>query len=205
MLTKTTILEACGAFCMGGANTQEIYPQAGAQRVGASAAIVIGPSFGLRVDLNSINISDDLTVGGHLYADENHLRQGGIHPDYFPLSNIDFRGGVRFIDDRLTGGSNPTNSAYSFGGKHYPAVPCETTTATARYPSVMPYFGIGFVHQPIRKGFSFITDLDVAYGVPLVSYTMSQTLTRHASDESADDRSILWSKNETLMTSISAV
>jgi hypothetical protein len=40
MLTKTTILEACTAFCMGGNNTPVIHLHAGTQGVGAGAAIV---------------------------------------------------------------------------------------------------------------------------------------------------------------------
>jgi hypothetical protein len=69
--------------------------------------------------------------------------------------------------------------AQMFGGKHT-RLPRDTATATAEYPTVMPYFGIAFGHQPSAKGFGFITDIGVAYGVPRTTYTLSPSLTQHA-------------------------
>ncbi len=70
--------------------------------------------------------------------------------------------GLRFNDDDLRGVSVPTNGSYVFGGK--------------RYPTVMPYFGIGYGHRPASKGLGFVADLGVAYGIPKCSYTLSPEL-----------------------------
>jgi hypothetical protein len=40
--------------------------------------------------------------------------------------------------------------------------------------------GIGYGHHPQAKGFGFIADLGVAYGIPEVSYTLSPTLIQRA-------------------------
>ena len=67
-----------------------------------------------------------------------------------------------------------------FDGKHYPALPGDTATASAEYPTAMPYFSIGFGHKPTGKGFGFVADIGVAYGVPRTSYTLSPSLAQHA-------------------------
>jgi len=55
--------------------------------------------------------------------------------------------------------------------------PNATASATVKYPSVMPYLGIGFGHKPVTtRGFGFMADLGVAYGRPHVSYTVSPAL-----------------------------
>jgi hypothetical protein len=78
-------------------------------------------------------------------------------------------GGARITDDTLIGDTSPSNGMYEFNGRHYPAFPGDTATATARYPTVMPCLGIGFGHQPTGKGLGSITDIGVAYGVPRTS------------------------------------
>lgn len=182
MLTKTTILAACSVLSMSAAQGQEIYLQGGTQGAGIGGAYGLGANFGVHADINAINFSHDFTVAGNLYKDDVHLRQGGVYLDFFPWSQLGFRvtGGVRFTDDSIIGVATPTNGTFVFGGKHYPAVPGETATATAKYPTVMPYFGIGFGHQPQGKGFGFIADIGVAYGVPRTSYVLSPTLTQLA-------------------------
>ena len=70
----------------------------------------------------------------------------------------------------------PTNGSYVFGGKRYPAMPGMNAVAEARYPTVMPYFGIGYGHRPASKGLGFVADLGVAYGIPKCSYTLSPEL-----------------------------
>jgi len=182
MITKTMILAACGAVWIGGAQAQEVYLQGGTLGVGIGGAVGLGSNFGLHADFNAINLSHDFTVGGNRYKDDIHVRQGGLYVDYFPWSNLGFRatGGARLTDDKLEGVSTPSSGMYVFNGKHYPALPGDTATATARYPTVMPYLGIGYGHQPTSKGFGFIADLGVAYGVPRTSYTLSPSLAQHA-------------------------
>lgn len=181
MITKTMILAACSAFWIGGVHAQEIYVQGGTLGAGIGAAVGLSPNFGLHADFNAINLSHNFTVGGNLYEDSIHLRQGGLYLDFFPWSNLGFRitSGLLLTDDKLSGVSVPSNGTYVFDGNHYPAFPGDTATATAQYPTVMPYLGIGFGHQPSAKGFGFIADIGVAYGVPRTTYTLSPSLALH--------------------------
>ena len=160
------------------ADAQEIFIQAGTQGLGIGGAITIMQIAGLHADFNAFSFHHDFAVSGIRYKDDVDLRQGGLYFDLFPLHASGFRmtAGVRFNDDHLTGTSVPTNGTYLFEGKQYPALPGEYAVAEARYPTVMPYFGIGYGHHPWAKGFGFIADLGVAYGIPEVSYTLSPTL-----------------------------
>jgi hypothetical protein len=168
---------------------QEVFLQGGTQGVGLGAALNVNPSFGLHADFNGLNFSHNFTIGGNLYEDEVHLRQGGVYGDFFPWSASGFRltGGLRLTDDHLTAVSTPSNGMYEFQGKLYPAYPGESATAEVRYPTAMPYLGIGYGHQSAARGLGFIADLGVAYGIPQVSYTLSPTLERLAGPAMSSD------------------
>ncbi|EUC14758.1 hypothetical protein [Paraburkholderia hospita] len=164
------------------ADAQEIFIQAGTQGPGIGGAITVTQMVGLHADFNAISFHHDFTVSGIRYKDDVDLRQGGLYLDLFPFRASGFRmtAGVRFNDDHLTGTSAPTNGAYVFEGKTYPAFPGEYAVAEVRYPTVMPYFGIGYGHHQQTKGWGLIADLGVAYGIPEVSYTLSPALTQKA-------------------------
>ena len=117
------------------------------------------------------------------------LRQGGVYGDLFPWSNCGLRvtAGLRFTDDEVSGNSVPTNGTYTFKGKTTPAFPGEYATATVKYPTVMPYLGIGYGFQPAAKGFGLIAELGVAYGIPHVSYTLSPALAQVAGPAKSQD------------------
>uniref|UniRef100_A0A0D9SGM6 Uncharacterized protein n=2 Tax=Medicago truncatula TaxID=3880 RepID=A0A0D9SGM6_MEDTR len=150
------------------AHAQEIYLQGGTQGVGIGAAVSFNSMLGAHADFNAIDLSHDFTVAGNRYQDDLKLRQGGLYADIFPWRGSGFRAtlGLRFNDDELRGVSVPTNGTYVFGGKRYPALPGMYAVAEARYPTVMPYFGIGYGHRPASKGLGFVADLGVAYGIP---------------------------------------
>ncbi|MGU7768846.1 hypothetical protein ACV229_01505 [Burkholderia sp. MR1-5-21] len=164
------------------AHAQEIFLQGGTQGAGIGAAVSFNSVLGAHADFNAIDFSHDFSFGGNRYKDDVKLRQGGLYADVFPWHGSGFRvtAGLRFNDDEITGVSEPTNGTYSFGGHKFPATPSMYATAQARYPTVMPYFGIGYGHRPASKGFGFIADLGVAYGIPDCSYTLSPALAAKA-------------------------
>lgn len=161
---------------------QEIYLQGGTQGIGVGAALNINSWFGMHADFNAINFSHNFSVGGNRYEDGVRLRQGGIYGDFFPWSNSGFRiiAGLRLTDDEVSGNSVPTNGSYTFKGKITPAFPREYATATLKYPTVMPYLGVGYGLRPAAKGFGLAAELGVAYGIPHPSYTLSPALTQAA-------------------------
>lgn len=167
-----------GAMFVVSAHAQEIFLQGGTQGAGIGAAISFNSMLGAHADFNAIDLSHDFSVAGNRYQDDVKLRQGGLYADIFPWRGSGFRAtvGLRFNDDEVTGVSVPTNGTYTFGGKRYPALPGMYATAQARYPTVMPYVGIGYGHRPASKGLGFVADLGVAYGMPRCSYTLSPEL-----------------------------
>lgn len=171
------------------ARAQTVYLQGGTQGLGAGAAIGVTSWFGLHADFNAIDLSHNFTVGGNRYEDGIRLRQGGLYGDLFPWSSSGFRltAGVRFTDDEVSGNSVPTNGTYTFKGKTTPAFPGEYATATVKYPTVMPYLGIGYGFRPAARGFGLIAELGVAYGVPRSSYTLSPALAQAAGPAMAQD------------------
>ena len=172
-------------FLLSRADAQEVFIQGGTQGLGIGGAIAIGSMVSVHADFNAISLHHDFTVAGIRYKDDLDLRQGGLYLDLFPFRGSGFRisAGARFNDDHLTGTSVPTNGTYMFGGKTYPAFPGAYAVAEVRYPTVMPYIGIGYGHHQQTKGFGFVADLGVAYGILKASYTLSPTLTQIAGPE----------------------
>lgn len=169
---------ALGVMVVASAHAQEIFLQGGTQGAGIGAAVSFNSVLGAHADFNAINLSHDFSFGGNRYQDDLKLRQGGLYADIFPWRGHGFRitTGLRFNDDSIRGVSVPTDGTYVYGGHHFPALPGMYATAEARYPTVMPYLGIGYGHRPASKGFGFIADLGVAYGIPRCSYTLSPEL-----------------------------
>lgn len=167
---------------IGTAHAQEVFLEGGSLGVGIGAALNVTSWFGVHADFNAINFSHNFTVGGNRYEDGVRLRQGGIYGDLFPWTSRGFRitAGLRFTDDEVSGNSVPTNGTYTFKGKTSQAFPGEYATATVKYPTVMPYLGVGYGLRPTAKGFGLVVDVGVAYGLPRSSYTLSPALAQAA-------------------------
>jgi len=112
-------------------------------------------------------VKRDLPLGGE---DGVRLRQGGIYEDFFPWSNSGFRiiARLRLTNDEVSGNSVPTNGTYTFKGKTTPAFPGEYATATVKYPTAMPYLGVGYGFRPRRRGSDSSLNLGslTAYPIP---------------------------------------
>jgi hypothetical protein len=173
----------------------DLYLQGGTQGGGIGYAFPLTSWAGLHADINGAGFSHTFSSGGNTYDAHAHLLSGGTYLDLFPFAASSFRvtAGAFFNDDTLTGNAVPTNGTYTFNGLTVPAIPGATATATAKYPSVMPYFGIGFGHKPVTtRGFGFVADLGVAYGRPHVSYNVSPVLVAlaGANNVAAEEQSI---------------
>ncbi|MGF6858837.1 hypothetical protein [Paraburkholderia sp. CI3] len=166
-------------------HAQEVYLQGGTLGIGVGAAWSVTSWFGVHADFNAINLSHNFEVGGNRYEDGIRLRQGGLYGDFFPWAGTGFRvtAGLRLTDNEVSGNSVPTNGMYVFEGKASPAFPGEYATATARYPTAMPYLGIGYGLHPRANGWGLVVDLGVAYGIPKSSYTLSPALSQAAGPE----------------------
>ena len=157
----------------------DLYVQGGTQGVGIGYAMPLTPWMGLHADINGFGTSHTFTSGGNTYNGHLHLLSSGAYFDLFPIPSSAFRltAGLLFNDDKLSGNAAATNGTYTINGKSYIAPPGTVASASAKYPAVMPYFGVGFGHKPVTtRGLGFTADLGVAYGNPHVSYTVSPVL-----------------------------
>jgi len=167
----------------------DLYLQGGTQGAGLGYAIPITPWFGMHADINGFGLSHQFSSGDNTYDAHLHVLNGGTYLDVFPFRGSGFRitAGAMFDDDTLTGNAIANNGTYTFNGTTVLAPPGTSATATLRYPSVMPYFGLGFGHKPGNTaGFGFIADLGVAYGVPHVDYDVSPALVNAAGANNVD-------------------
>jgi hypothetical protein len=172
-------------LAMGAAHAQDLthigdlYLQGGTQGVGLGYAFPVTPWFGMHADINGFGLAHQFTSGDVNYDAHLHLLSGGTYLDLFPFRDSGFRvtAGAMFSDDTLSGNAVPTNGTYTFNGTTVVAPPGTGVSATVRYPTVRPYFGLGFGHKPTASsGFGFVADLGFAYGTPHVDYDVSPDL-----------------------------
>lgn len=164
------------------AGAQEIYTQGGTQGGGIGAALALNAWAGVRADLDGFNMSRDFHAGGNSFDGRLKVRHAGLYLDLFLLqgSGVRVTGGVIFNDDRLNGKAVPRNGYYYLDGQRIAALPGQTTRVTVRHAHALPYLGIGFGHQPTRRGLGLVADIGVAYGRPRESYDLPPLLTHLA-------------------------
>jgi hypothetical protein len=180
-MVKKHCLVFVGALALSAAApvmAQEVYLQGGTQGVGVGAAFGLSSWLGVHADVDGFGLSHNFHAGQNEFAAHLSLRQGGAYLDLFPFSGSGFRltGGVLLNDDELSGDAVPTNGTYNFNGQLVPAIPGQSAHLSVKYPTAMPYLGLGFGHKPSGKGFGVTADLGVAYGRPRVDFSVSPEL-----------------------------
>jgi len=152
---------------------QEVYIQGGTQGGGLGAALGLTSWAGVHADVNGFNYSHEFHAGGNKFDGDLKVRHAGLYLDLFPF-NSGFRvtGGALFNRDRLDGTIVPENGVYKINGTSVPAslFPGQTASVEAKFPTVMPYLGLGWGHKPVSKGLGFVADIGVAYGKPSVAF-----------------------------------
>ncbi|MGI4856547.1 MAG: hypothetical protein ACRYHA_06420 [Janthinobacterium lividum] len=162
------------------AMAQEVFVQAGTQGGGVGAALGLTSWAGLHTDIDGFNVTHNFHAGDNEFHGTLHVRHAGLYLDLFPFAGSGFRvtTGAMFDRDRLEGDAVAENGYYSLDGTKIPAalLAGQTVSVKARFPTVMPYLGIGFGHKPVSKGLGFVADIGVAYGRPRVDFSGSETL-----------------------------
>lgn len=157
------------------AMAQEVFVQGGTQGGGVGAALGLTSWAGMHADIDGFNATHDFHAGDNKFHGTLHVRHAGLYVDLFPFAGSGFRvtTGALFNRDRLESVVVPDDGYYTLDGNRIPAALAagQTAAMTARFPTVMPYLGIGFGHKPVSKGLGFVADLGVAYGRPQVNFT----------------------------------
>jgi hypothetical protein len=179
-LPELAFVAACCLFTTTAAHAQEVYLRGGVPGVGLGYTQSISPAFGVRGEfttLGSRSVSETregVNFDGRIKAD-----QAGLYGDWFAASN----------GWRLTAGLSATK--FSFAGTAVagasgtvtinnttvPFGPGDSYTVEVKYPSVMPYLGLGYGHQADQKGWGMIADLGAFIGRATATSTASASLT----------------------------
>jgi hypothetical protein len=163
----STLTALVAGLTAGAAQAGEAYGNLGVPGAMLGYAHSVNSSVGLRADVATLgSISRDFTEEGITYQGKIKSNRLGLYADYFPL-----QGGFR-----LTGGLSFGNTRVHLKSKFDGTTPVtlgNTTVvpsandyfnAEVKFPSTMPYLGIGWGHQAREQGFGFVADLGVLIG-----------------------------------------
>ena len=166
-----------GLLAASGVQAREIYGDIGTEGVGIGYSQPLGSRANVRVEVSGFKLSHSFSAGDIQYDGSARIAHAGIYGDYFPAPTVV---PFRITAGLLVGADEIDATATSINGAvHVAKLPRgmslagldQSIHATARFPAVRPYLGIGFGHTPIAKpGFSAFFDAGVAYGRPHYSY-----------------------------------
>lgn len=180
LIVAGTTLVAGLSFAPGAA-AQDVaaYLQAGVSGPGLGLSIGWGGPFRIRADLiNSYSRDLNGTRSGVPYAGKIKLADSGLYADWYPSGGA-FRlvGGLMFNQSSIDlQASGATGASAEINGRSYALTGADAITAQVKYPSVMPYLGVGWGMGNPAKGFSFIADVGVAFGKAKSSLDASPSL-----------------------------
>ena len=167
---KLPVLATLAACCLcpySAAQAQEAYLRAGLPGIGIGYAQSVSPSVTLRGEYTAVGerkvtqTREGVNFDGRIKAD-----QAGFYGDWFPAAN----------GWRLTAGLSTTRMSFAgtalagSGGSvtinntTVPFGPGDSYSVEVKYPSVMPYLGLGYGHQVDQKGWGMIADVGAFIG-----------------------------------------
>ena len=186
---------AVAAMVSTAAHAREVYGNIGTEGLGIGYSEPLGTYNNVRAEVNGFSIGHNFSAGSVNYDGTLKLVHAGIYADFFPAPSIvpfRFTAGVLIGDDELNATATSMSGSYTFNGVTVPANG-EQVRATAKFPTVRPYVGIGFGHTPkAKKGFSAFFDAGVAFGKPHLNYEVPANIVAAAGAENvaAEEQSL---------------
>ncbi|PNE59760.1 hypothetical protein A8H39_01020 [Paraburkholderia fungorum] len=182
----TTILIAGVTSTAHAQSHNEVYGSVGTEGVGLGYGYGISQNFGARVEVNGFGLSHNFSAGDLNYNANLRLIHGALLGDYFPAPHafpIRLTAGFLIGDDQLAGDATSSDGTYTINGVAV-ASGGETIHARIKFPTVRPYVGFGFGHNPTaKKGLSMAFDAGVAIGKPSVSFDVPANIANAAGAE----------------------
>ena len=171
------------------AQAGEVYGNVGLPGVMLGYAQPVSDSLTLRADLGTLGSHDkDYEESGINYQGTAKLHRAGVFADWFAFGGgFRFTGGATFQNARLDLTADGAGQSFDIGGQTVVLAPGDRFDVRIKYPSVMPYLGIGYGHQPSGTGWGSVFDLGVSIGKPKVTGKVSgPTLSGQVSQEDVD-------------------
>jgi hypothetical protein len=166
------IAAALTALHAGAASAGEVYGTAGFVGYGLGYAHPISDSLGVRADYATTGSrTKRRTEEGITYDAKVEFSRANLLLDWFVM-NGSFRAsaGLTSANSKLVLDANGAGGTINVGGTNYTTTAADGLTATIKYPSTMPYLGIGWGHGGVNtKGWRFAADIGAAIGKPKVS------------------------------------
>lgn len=180
---------AVAAMVGSAAHAREVYGSFGTEGVGVGYSQPIGTYSNVRAEVNGFSIGHNFTAGDVDYDGTLKLVHAGIYADFFPAPSVvpfRFTAGMLIGDDELNATASSMSGSYTFNGVTVPANG-QQVRATAKFPAVRPYVGIGFGHTPKgKKGFSAAFDAGVAFGKPHLTYDVPADIVQAAGQDNVN-------------------
>jgi hypothetical protein len=173
------------------ATAHEIYSTVGTEGIGLGYGYSLGAAADVRADFNFFRLSHSGNIGEFQYDGTAQLAHAGLYADWYPLgatSRFRLTVGALIGNDSIRAEVGPPGGVIQVD--HY-SVPTngQTIHAKTTLPTVRPYIGIGYGHDAVKNGFSFVADVGVAYGSPTVTYEVPAELRAYDPNYGASEES----------------
>ena len=186
--TTIVLLLALGAATEARAQAGEIYGHVGTEGLGIGYSHSISPQAGVRVEANYGRFSRKIETDGVEYDARIRLGGIGVIGDWFPADNgFRLSGGLTWNDKKGSGTGRSEAESVTLNGQTYSLVG-EELRGSIKFPTVMPYLGIGWGHQGATRGWGFTADLGVLFGKPKARLSATPGLQQQAGDDIEAER-----------------
>ncbi|RTL31380.1 MAG: hypothetical protein EKK47_08030 [Burkholderiales bacterium] len=145
----------------------ESYVSVGLPGLVAGYAVTVNEKLGLRADAGTMgSVNRTHTVSGVGFDTKAQYNRFGLFADYFPFGGrFRLTGGLTMNKAQLTLNSRfDGNTSINVNGQSITPSASDYFNLQMKFPTTMPYVGLGWGHQPRSAGMGFIADLGVSIG-----------------------------------------
>jgi len=152
-----------------------VYGVGGTSGLGLGVGTQLGKNFAVRAESTRYSMDFNKTVSDLDFAGKLNIGSSGLYGDYHPFSGpFRLTGGVLFKTPNGSMSADPLAGGIDIGGNHYDVDFGERVLAKIKYPSTMPYLGVGWGFTELNKpGLKF--GLDIGAGIGKLSGTLDAT------------------------------
>lgn len=178
-MKKLILVSALIACAPAAAQDIAPYIQGGISGFGGGISFGTGTPLRIRADLyHGISRSVDQTESGIRYTGRVKYSESGLYLDWYPTqSKFRLSGGVFLNSSKINLDANPgPGFSADINGRLYSLGAGDQVSVTVKYPSVMPYIGVGWGMGSSDKGWAFVADVGMAFGRPTTTLDASASL-----------------------------
>ena len=155
----------------------EVYGGAATTGVELGVGQTFAERFGLRLEGNSLNLTRNFSTSDVQYDAKVKFGNAGVFADVFIARGFRLTAGALVGDRGIHGVARSVGNTIQLNGVAYPVAAGDSLNFEAKFPTVSPYIGLGWGHQPsATAGLQFYADVGVAIGRPEVTFSPSASL-----------------------------